>query len=224
MDGLKNLNLLFLEDNEEFAKNTIEILEIYFKKVFHSPDIKEALILFNDFKIDVIISDIKVNDGNGLDFIMAVREIDNEIPIIVLSAHKDEEFLFKAIGLNILSYELKPLKYKSLISLFEKISSKFRLNHKVKIGTGLEYDYLSKELYENNKALKLTKREVNFIELLIKNKDKVVSNDMIQKYVWEDKIMSDAAIKNLVLRIRKKVATDFLTTVTSLGYKLSHIP
>ena len=122
MDRLKDLNILFLEDNEEFAQNTIEFLNIYFKKVYHSAYIKEALKLHSENKIDIIISDIKLHDGNGLNFIQTIRERDKETPIIVLSAHKDEDFLFRAIPLNITAYELKPLSYEKFLSLLKKLS------------------------------------------------------------------------------------------------------
>lgn len=222
MDGLNTLNILFLEDNEEFAKNTKEFLNIYFKNIYHAATIKEALEFFNDKKIDVIISDIKIQDDNGLIFVQSVRKINTDIPIIILSAHKDEEFLFKAIPLNIFSYELKPLSYKSFIELLKKLEAKFSDNSIVSLKNGLKYNFGNKLLYLENTHIKLTKREMLLIELMIKNIAEVVTNDMIQRNVWEDKFMSDSAIKNLVFRLRKKVGFPFITTVQSIGYKLDN--
>ena len=222
MVRLKKLNILFLEDNEEFAKNTTSVLNMYFKKVFHSDNVADALMLFDTYKIDVIISDIKVKGGNGLDFIKQVREKNEDIPIVILSAHKDENFLFKAIGLNLLSYELKPLRYEQLIAVLEKISLKLNIEKRVQIASELSYSHKTKLLYENDKEIKLAKRESLLIELLIKNKNTAVSNELIQKDVWQEKPMSEAAIKNLILRLRKKVTTRFILTVTNMGYKLTH--
>lgn len=220
MDRLKSLNILFLEDNEEFAKNTKEFLNIYFKNIYHAATIKEALELFNDKKIDVIISDIKIQDDNGLVFVQSVRKINSDIPIVILSAHKDEEFLFKAIPLNIFSYELKPLSYKKFMELLKKLSEKFSDNNVVVLKNGLQYNFGDKRLCLDESFIKLTKREMLLIELMIKNMGEVVTNDMIQRNVWEDKFMSDSAIKNLIFRLRKKVALPFIQTVQSIGYKL----
>ena len=220
MDGLSILNVLFLEDNEEFAKNTEEFLNIYFKNIYHAATIKEALEFFNDKKIDVIISDIKIKDDNGLTFIQSIRKINNDIPIVILSAHKDEEFLFKAIPLNIFSYELKPLSYKKFMELLNKLSSKLSDNNVVVLKDNLKYNFGDKRLYLGENAIKLTKREMLFIELMVKNIGEVVTNDMIQRNVWEDKFMSDSAIKNLIFRLRKKVDLPFIKTVQSIGYKL----
>jgi len=224
MVRLKELNVLLLEDNIEFAKNTIETLNLYFKEVHHSKNIKGSLSIFANSRVDIIISDIKVDDGNGLDFIKAIRESNSDLPIVILSAHKDEEFLFEAIGLNILSYELKPLSYEKLNKLLSIISKKFYNNKEVEIGKNILYNYITKEIYEDNKTINLTKKEILFIELLIKNSDKVVTNQIIQRDIYEDKVMSESALKNLLLRLRKKVSKEFITTVTNVGYKLSHIP
>ena len=221
MVRLKNLNVLLLEDNIEFAQNTIKLLKLYFAKTIHSTTIKDALILFEDNKIDLIISDIKVADGNGLDFITSIREIDSQIPIVVLSAYKNEEFLFKAIPLNILSYELKPLEYKQLLSLLDKISDKFEVDYTV-INEKLKYKSDTCTIYKDDEAIPLTKKELLLIELLEKNKGKIVSKDMVQKYVWEDDIMSESALKNLIFRLRKKVDLEFIETVTNMGYRLFH--
>lgn len=222
MDGLKSLNVLFLEDNEEFAQNTKEFLNIYFKNIYHAATIKEALELFNDKKIDVIISDIKIHDDNGLIFVQSVRKINSDIPIVILSAHKDEEFLFKAIPLNIFSYELKPLSYKKFIELLEKLRTKFNKNNVVVLKDGLKYNFGDKLLYLGGSSIKLTKREMLLVELMIKNIGEVITNDMIQRNVWEDKFMSDSAIKNLIFRLRKKVGLPFIKTVQSIGYKLDN--
>jgi DNA-binding response OmpR family regulator len=220
MVGLKELSVLLLEDNPEFAQNTIETLKIYFRSVSHATSIKEALKVYENCKIDVIISDIKVEDGNGLDFIKHIRAQDKQIPISVLSAHKDEEFLFKAIPLHILSYDLKPLSYDSFMALLKNISAEFQNREYIYINNSLRYSYTTKELYEENKSVSLTKKETYFIELLLKHKSGILTYQMIQRDVYEGNIMSEAALKNLLLRLRKKVSTDFISTVHNFGYKL----
>ena len=221
MDRLSELNLLFLEDNEEFAKNTIAFLNIYFKKIFHSTSIKGALKIYSEKRIDIIFSDIKVNDGNGLDFIKKIRLFDKEIPIAILSAYKDEDFLFKAIPLNITAYELKPLSYDKFLGLLNTISSTFKEYKNTFVHKNLTYSFKTKILLVNNKEITLTKKEIDFIELLIKSSEEIVTNEMIQRDVYEEKVMSDSALKNLLLRLRKKLGAECITTVVGVGYKLS---
>jgi DNA-binding response OmpR family regulator len=219
MAELKELSVLLLEDNPEFAQNTMETLKLYFKNVSHATSIKEALKLYENYRVDVIISDIKVEDGNGLDFIKRIRTHDKQIPISILSAHKDEEFLFSAIPLHILSYDLKPLSYDSFMALLKKISTNFQEREDVRITDILRYSYATKELYEDTKVISLTKKEALFIELLLKRKNGITTHAMIQRDVYDGNIMSEAAIKNLLLRLRKKTKTGFISTVHNFGYK-----
>ncbi len=162
MRSLKKLNLLFVEDNLPFARNTTEFLKNYFRKIIHAPSIKEALLEFEDNRIDLIFCDIKLQDGNGLDFIETVRAKNAAIPIVVLSAHKDEEFLFQAIPLGILSYELKPLKYENFIKLLQKIASKFSQKAPLPLTSALLYDPHAKEIIKGLLRIKLTKKEILF--------------------------------------------------------------
>ncbi|MCD6258590.1 MAG: response regulator transcription factor [Helicobacteraceae bacterium] len=220
MHRLKTLSILFIEDNEAFAKNTIDFLQLYFGRVLHTKTLKDALNLFETEDPDLILSDIKVEDGNGLEFIQQVRRRNKEIPIIVMSAHKEEEFLFKAIPLGILSYEVKPINYENFLSLLKKISQHFKELSSVQISPNLLYDHKNKKLLLETQTIALTKKEMLFIELLLKYPQQIVSNDMIQNDVWEQTIMSDSAIKNLIFRLRKKVNQDFIQTIHSVGYKL----
>ena len=220
MDRLKKANLLFIEDNEEFAKNTKELLAFYFKEVYHAPSIKSANEIINDYKIDFIITDVKLGDGNGLNFIKQLRDDDNFTPAIILSSYKDEKLLLQAIPLHVEAYELKPLSHEQFQNIMKKISLVLKPKNTFIINDELKYNEKSKEILYKSQKIQLTKKEISFIEYLIKKSPEVVSPDMIQVNVWENKIMSNSAIKNLILRLRKKVPVEFIVSVGGVGYKL----
>jgi len=220
MVRLKTFNLLFLENNREFAQNTIETLEFFFNTIYHTPTIKEALEIFSDYRVDVIISDIKVDDGNGLEFIKKIRAKDKEVPIVILSAHKDEEFLFKAITLNLLSYELKPLNYDNFLKVLNKIDKYLNVNDTFLIQKGISYNFFTKEITASHKNIYLTKKEILFLELLAKNSKKILTYELIQKSVWEETPMTISALKNFILRLRKKTKITKLLSLANIGYKL----
>ncbi len=221
MVELKEANVLLVEDDVEFAKNTTSTLEMYFKKVYHALNVSEALKLFKNRRLDVMIVDVKLENENGLDFVQMIREVDGDVPIVVLSAHKDIDFLFQAIPLNLLSYEIKPLSYKNLTSLLQKISEKLNPEKSFALGENLKYLYGKKELSQLSARVALTKKESLFIESLIKNSNGVLTNEILQRDVWQEETMSAAAIKNLIFRLRQKVSEDFITTITNVGYRLS---
>jgi len=220
MDRLKTLNVILLEENEDFAKNTIEFLDIYFKNIHHCSSIKNAFYIISNYKIDLIISDIKLSDGNGLEFIQTLRDKQNTTEAIILTTLINEKLLLQAIPLNLISYEIKPLSFNSFQNLLKKISIKFQPKEITKITNKLSYNARSKELIFNSLNISLTKKEIIFLEFLLKNRYKVLSHEMIQINVWENKIMSTSAIKNLVLRLRKKVNEDFILSIGGVGYRL----
>jgi len=220
MNSLKNLTVLFLEDNQVFAEHTIYFLELYVKKVIHCVSMEDALTVFKEEKIDIIISDLKVQDGLALSFIEEVRSMDKEILIIVLSAHKDEEFLFKAIPLGLTSYEIKPINFTDFKILLNKCARSIDNESLVFIKDDISYDYNKKSIYKNGLEVLLSKKESLFIELLIKNKNSVISKYDINNYIWENEFMSESALKNFLLRVRKKLGKEFFYTIQNIGYRL----
>ena len=220
MNNLKNFKVLFLEDNQTFAEHTIYFLELYLKEVIHCVTMKDALLSFQNNDIDIIISDLKVKDGLALSFIEQIRSINKEIPIVVLSAHKDEEFLLKAIPLGLTSYEIKPINFSDFKNVLNKCATTINGNSLVFLKDDIFYDYNKKSIYKNEQEIILSKKESLFVELLVKNKNSVTSKDDINNFIWENEFMSESALKNFLLRVRKKVGKDFFYTIQNIGYRL----
>ena len=219
MGKLKDYNILLVEDNEVFAKNFIQTLDIYFHTVLYAKNVEQGFYYYDTHNVDIIICDIKIADANGLDFIRQIREYDKNIPIVILSAYKNEEFLFGAIGLNILTYELKPLTYEKMQTFLHTISKSLQKPSQ-KIGSNIYYHQNTHELHVNKKIITLTKKESLFMELLLENQHSVITDEEIQTRVWQESFMSKSALKNFLLRLRKKVEFDFIVTVHGVGYKL----
>jgi len=220
ISNLKNTKVLFLEDNVTFAEHTIYFLELYVKKVIHCTNMNDAIKIFNNEGIDIIISDLKVEDGIALDFIEKIRQKDTNIPIVVISAHKDEEFLLKAIPLGLTAYEIKPIDFSSFKGILEKCILKLDRNDLQLVKDNIFYDMNKKVIFKDNQEIVLSKKEALFVELLINNKNGITTKDQISQFVWQDNVMTESALKNFLLRIRKKVGKDFFYTIQSLGYRL----
>lgn len=221
LELLKNKTILFLEDNIDFANNTIVLFHVFVKAIFHVTTIEEANSVLNNHTVDIIISDIKLRQENGLDFIKKVREKDSHVPIIVLSGHKDETFLFRSIPLNLTAYLLKPIKYDELIDAFQKCSEKIGFHQQsiVPLKEEWYFDTANKILIHKEKKSTLNKKETLFIEMLSLNRDRLITKEMFQNYVWEEDEMSDSALTNFILRIRRRFGKDFIYTIPDLGYR-----
>lgn len=222
LERLKDKVILFLEDNIEFAANTIDLLQVFVRHVYHAQNISEANQLLNSNLIDIIICDIKLKNENGLDFIQDFRNQNTKIPIVVISGHKDEEFLFRAIPLGLTAYLLKPIKYEALINVLHQCLEMIDMHQmeKIELKDGWFYNIENKCLEKEGSVYALNKKEALFIELLSQNRDRLITKEMINGSVWQFDEMSDSAISNFILRIRRRFGKNFVFTIPDIGYRL----
>jgi DNA-binding response OmpR family regulator len=221
LDYIKDKTVLFLEDNLDFAKNTTALLSIFVKNVLHVTTIKDAKAMFATHRIDIFITDIKLKNENGIDFISELRASNKTCPIIIISGHKDEEFLFRSIPLNLTAYLLKPIKYEDLIDALKRCSEKLKadLKDEKELKDGWVYDSELKVILRRGEKFSLNKKESLFMEMLSINRDRLITKDMLQINVWQEDEMSDSAVTNFILRIRRRFGKNFIYTIPDLGYR-----
>jgi DNA-binding response OmpR family regulator len=219
---LKEKNVLFVEDNDEFAQNFMTLLSLFVKEIFHCNTIRVAHETLSDKTVDMIICDIKLNDENGLDFIEKVRKNNVHMPIVILSGNKNEEFLFRAIPLNLVAYLLKPIKYKELIDTLTKCAQFLTPQQHVTLKNGYSFDGENRLLTtREGVAIELSRKEAAFVELLVAHQNRIVTKDMMYESLWNFDYVSDQAVVNFVMRFRKKVGKEFIQTIAEAGYRLA---
>jgi len=118
----KNIKLLYVEDNQEARETTELILEEFFDEITVAVDGEDGYTKFRDKAFDLIITDINMPKLNGLEMISKIRALDNNISVIVLSAHNEPEFFDNSIQLGIDSYLLKPIDIDIFIDALSKIT------------------------------------------------------------------------------------------------------
>jgi len=217
---LENHTVLLAEDDEEIRKRIANTLKFYFKEVYEANNGYDAYELFLEKKPSLLISDIEMQDGNGIDLVKKIRKTNLAIPIIILSAYSKEEYLLKLINLKIDHYILKPATNKSL---FEAISNALGevQNTKLELNAHTFLDVDDCMLYYKKEEITLRKKEKDFLELLYQNRNQITSYELIQDYIWVDKIMTDNALKTFIKELRKKLPVNIIQNVIQEGYKLS---
>ena len=223
---LKNLNILYIEDEENIRINIKKVLLLLCENVFDVSNTNEAKFIFNEQRIDIIISDINLPDTNGIDFIKELRKIDKTIPVILLSAFTDTKYLLEATKLKLVDYLTKPVDFKtlnnSLQSCVEEIldNSRYLINFQ----NSIQYNVLHKKLIDLNtkEEVALTLKELDLISFLIKNSNRIVSSDELKSNIWEDCFeATDSALKNLLNKVRKKIGKESITNISGVGYRLN---
>ncbi|MDX4069010.1 response regulator transcription factor [Aliarcobacter skirrowii] len=215
---MKNLKVLIVEDEIDLA-NLIKssIKELFFKVVI-AKDGLEAIKKFDSFKPDIIISDIMMPNLNGLEMSKKIKEKNSETPIVILSAHSHKEMLLEAIDLGISKYFIKPFDIEEFIEYLKELSKKINKNKSIKLKDNFVFDFNNLSLYQNDILVNLTKRERQFLALLIENKNSYVTTFDIKKTLWENEIVSDERLRTFIKRLRAKTSKELIENVSSCGY------
>ena len=121
------MKVLLLEDNEMIIKAITYLLNQYNYEVFIAKNIKEAIAKINN-NYDLVILDVMLPDGSGLDFYNKYVDI----PTLVLSAKDEEEDVVKAIDMGVEDYIIKPFRSKELLSRINNIIKRNKKNNLIK--------------------------------------------------------------------------------------------
>ena len=159
---LKDLKILFVEDEVNISKLLKDALGDYFYSFTMAKDGEEGLSKFEKVNPDIIITDIMMPKLDGLDMTKKIREIDDKIPIIVLSAFSDKEKLLKAINIGITKYFIKPFDPEEVLNYLCELARKIDKIRVLNINKDFTFDTNTKNLFENEKLVNITKRERHF--------------------------------------------------------------
>ena len=219
----KNIKILYVEDDEIARENGIEYLQNFFEQIYEASDAIKALQLYEKYQPDIIITDIQMPKLNGLEFVKRIRQKDKKTQVIIITAFSGKDYLLKAIELGLVKYLVKPVREKEFeealflcINALEKDETNI-----IQLDEITFFDTFNKNLISSNEIVKLRAKELNFLELLIKNKNRYVSYEEIENYVWNDSVMTKDALKTLVKNIKTKIPKDLILNLTNSGYKIA---
>ena len=222
-DILKNLTILYIEDEDVIRKNLTKTLDMIFKKVISSISAEEAIEKYNKYSPDLILSDINLLKISGIEFAKHIRKENYKIPIILLTAHTETNMLLEATRLKLVSYLTKPVDFKELYSSFENAVKEILINkHQlVKFQDGITYDVSSKLLQKSNKEIHLTSSEHRLLDIFIHKKDVTVTIEEIKNLLWDDPYdATESAFKSVLSKLRAKIGRTSIKNISGMGYIL----
>lgn len=218
----KELIILVVEDEVKARESMINILSERFSKVIGAQNGDEGLKKFKKFKPDLVITDIAMPIMDGLDMAREIKEISDDVPIVVLSAYSEKERLLRSIDIGIDKYLIKPVDIEELFKVLDYlIGEKIEANMLVKISEEYQFNKTKRTLIYSGGEIVLTKKELAFISLLLKQPGALVLHEDIKKNIWIGEHVSDTAVRTFIKRVRDKVGEDFIKNVPSLGYKIN---
>ena len=158
----KSLSILYAEDDLVIRESISRILNMFFKNVFVASNGNEALELYQNNKIDVLMLDYVMPNLDGYQTAKLIREFNKKIPIIIASAYTDKEKLLNAIELNLIKYLEKPILYDDLVKVFNSVVTHLEDNNLLftKLTKDYYYFFTTKKIVTKEKEIILTKNEI----------------------------------------------------------------
>lgn len=219
---MKDLNLMIVEDEDKLRDGLQRALSGFFAKLITAKNGDEGLKKFKKYNPDLVITDILMPIVDGLDMAKGIKEISPDTPVIVLSAYSEKERLLRAIDIGIDKYLIKPVDIDELLRIIERIKeSKIGTNATIRINTHYEFDRVKKVLVRDGVQIALTKKELAFVSLLIKQSGALVLHEDIKRHIWTSESVTDTAIRTFIKRVRDKVGDELIKNVPGLGYKIN---
>jgi len=133
----KGLTLLYVEDNDDAREMTTMILEDFFDTIVVAVDGEDGYAKFRENEIDLVITDINMPNLNGLEMSAKIRQTNEEVPIIVLSAHNEDSFFIDSIQIGINGYLLKPIDIDQLTNVIFRTVQKYKYIREAKSNLNL---------------------------------------------------------------------------------------
>lgn len=223
-DILQNYTALYVEDDVGVRKHFVESLKRYFKHVYEAGDGKEALSMYDTEEIDVLISDIDLPKMGGLSLVKLIREENETLPIVMLTAYSDREKLLKATELYLVKYLVKPVEPQEFKEALQMVAKKLSAKEQdIILEDGYVWSVKKSQLYCNGQEIILSTKEQRLLHLLILYRGQCVSFGDIMIEVWEDcgdKSVTIEAVKYHISQLRKKLTGLTIRNVYAQGYIL----
>lgn len=222
LEILKDLNVLYVDDDLLACENMKNTLGYFFKNVYIAHDGIDALDSYKKESVHLLLVDYDMPLMNGAEFLHEIRKTDFTIPAVIISSYSDKEKLIKAIKLNLVSYLVKPLEFTELKNvLLECVTwlEKYNLL-KINLKDNYTYDIASKTLLkEDNTVSTFTSYEAKIFEHLLKNKSRVFSFDEIF-YILDSEQTTKKSLSSIIYKINKKLPTPLIKNIKEIGYTL----
>lgn len=222
-EGVLNLRILFVEDDNILG----EAIRDHMVANGHSVDwmkrIDEAMLALETVSYELILLDLGLPDGKGIDILTHVRQAKNDVPVIISTAQDQIEMRIEGLNSGADDYLVKPYDLHELTARLMAVSRRYSTHSLPTIDIGdLSVDLARKVVFLDGKQLTLTSREWSVLERLMRNCGGIVPKSDIEDSLYEfGAEIESNAVEVYISRLRKKIGKDVIVTVRGVGYQVN---
>lgn len=226
--------VLIVEDDASIAELQKDYLEIAGFEVAICPNGREGLKAFAGDEYDLLILDIMLPGMDGLEILRRMKD-SKDIPVLLVSAKREEIDKIKGLSLGADDYITKPFspgelvaRVKSHLGNYERLKTRFReINKKMNVITirGLQIEKDSRRVFINGREVNLAQKEFDLLLYLAQNPNRVFGREELFERIWGLEALGDSSTVTVhIARVREKIEPDqanpqYIETVWGAGYR-----
>lgn len=217
------MKILLLEDEYALRKSVKEFLEDYDYIVDEFSDGQKALDAIYSINYDLILLDVNVPSIKGFDILKEMRNAKISTPTIFITSLTEIDNLERGFEVGCCDYIKKPFDLSELrlrVASALKHSSLKTIDNTISLPYNYTYDTKNFKLKYNGIEVQLSKTEKTIFELFLKNKNQIITTQMISDYVWEDYV-DPTNVRVHINNLRKKLDKRLIENIRGLGYKIA---
>lgn len=215
---LKNISVLIVEDDEAARTLIKSGLKPYCKGVQTASDGYEGVEKFIKFGADVILTDIHMPAMNGFSMMQEIARLKPHQKFIVFTSYDTDTNLLKSVEAGAALFLKKPIDIENLRTAIITIAAKTD-EKLVKITDEININLQKEKIYKNGEEIYLTFLQNKLFWLFAYNLNRLVTYGQIQGFVYDNEPISQGAIQNVVLRVKKELGVK-IKNVSETGYML----
>lgn len=226
-----NNKILIVEDEQAIAELEKDYLEMAGFEVLHAANGKEGVAMALSEQVQLIILDIMLPDMDGFEICKRVRQV-KDVPILFVSAKKEEVDKVRGLGIGADDYITKPFspselvaRVKAHIARFERLIAVTAEGNSLLETGNLKIDKTARRVWIKEEETYLTTKEFDILVFLASNPNRVYSKAELFKEVWDmDSIGEIATVTVHIKKVREKIELDrnnpeFIETIWGVGYR-----
>lgn len=217
------MRVLVVEDDKIIGDGLLTALKLEGYAVDWVEDKESATLAFETHEYDMLLMDIGLPDGSGLDLLAEIRASKSEVPILMLTAYDKTSYKVKGLDTGADDYLIKPFK-------LDELKARIRALHRRREGRSqpllkagdIELNPATKKVTLKSKDIALGPKEFAILQLLMEKPGEVLSKQAIEDsmYGWGMEIESNT-IEVHVSKLRKKLGKDVIETIKNMGYRFA---
>lgn len=219
--------ILIIEDDITLNKGLCQALSTNNRQIFSCTTLQAARQQLTCFKVSLILLDITLPDGSGLDFMCETKNKFPDIPVILMTANDTDIDIVNGLELGADDYITKPFSLAVLRARVNTQLRKYKSEHtrndnSTIIIDNYSFDFVHLHFTVDDTPVELSKTEQKLLYLLVKNRGSIMTRDILTDRIWTDgaEYVDNNALSVVVKRLRDKLnASEYIQTIYGIGYK-----